>query len=355
MSEPLIGPNEPLKIWTPNEDESGADQASESVAIADPSLSAAGMSVASDDAGLRRMMVALWVVCVVTIQVAGFVYQPLRPPENLYLFAFWLGTAWAGWAAAIWASSRWSSRPLTRVAFLIVMFAWHGFGMSVVNDETAARYVVMLGGYGLIQAVVFHWVGIPRWRILRLPMQGPTSPFEPDCSAEADRHDESNEGLRDAIRSDDRGDVTRQFGIGDLIAITTVVAVLITAGKSYETLLSELFWWGLIVGEAVLLAVAVLSVLSGLANRPVTILALFALAVATGLGGSLLLDFIETLVTASSPSWWPIYAVLMTTFSILMVGFAALSMTPLRTRLEPSAEVSENNKSDHETSSQSPL
>lgn len=207
--------------------------------------------------------------------------------------------------------------------------------MSLVNDETAARYVVMLGGYGLIQAIVFRWVGIPQWQ--------------------------SQDSFSDAIGAGNRGDITRQFGIGDLIAITTLVAILITAGKSYETLLADSFWWGLIVGEAVLLAVAVLSVMSGLAQRSVAILGLFALAVAIGIGGSILLDFIESMVSSGMPiSLWPIYAVLMTTFSILMVGFSALSMAPLQGPPEPVEGVSgkvpvENDKGDRETGSQSPL
>jgi hypothetical protein len=375
MNEPLIGPNGPLRIWSPDEadapaERTGENASTESTSAESASVRRAGLfpldssrgdSALDDDASLRRVMVALWVVCVVTVQVAGFVYQPLNPPENLYLFGFWLGTAWAGWAAAVWVSSRWASRPLTRVVFLVVMFAWHGLGMSVVNDETAARYVVMLGGYGMIQAVVFHWVGIPRWKILCLPIQRPVSPFDTDSAVQEERPVESRDVLGDAIRIDNRGDVTRQFGIGDLIAITTLVAVLITAGKSYETLLADSFWWGLIVGEAVLLAVAVLSVMSGLAQRLVTILGLFVLAVATGVGGSVLLDFIETLVSTGIPiSLWPIYAVLMTTFSILLVGFAALSMTPLQTSLEPleavtEQELVENDKSDREPSSRSPL
>jgi len=336
MSEPLIGPSKPLKIWIPNEDESGTEQASESDAISVPNEPRPAQSVAADDKGLRRVMVTLWVVGVVTIQVAGFVYQPLRPPENLYLFALWLGTAWAGWAAAVWASSRWSRQPLTRGAFLVVMFAWHGLGMSVINDETTARYVVMLGSYGLMQAIVFHWVGIPQWQILRLPLKKPTSPFESDSAGDAQRHNEALDDLGDLIQQPDRGDATRQFKIGDLIAVTTVVAILITAGKSYETLLADSFWWGLIVGEAVLLAVAVLSVLGGLARRPTAILALFALAIATGVGGAFLLDFIESLVTVTAPlALWPVYSVLMSIFSIWLVGFAALSMTTLRTVLNP--------------------
>ena len=368
MSEPLIGPNGPLGIWRPDEADGRADRAEESSSVEDvssehPSVRRTGLFPldpspgdfpADDDAALRRAMVALWVVCVVMVQVAGFVYQPNNPPENLYLFGFWLGTAWAGWAAAVWASSRWASRPLTRAVFLVAMFAWHGFGMSVVNNETAARYVVMLGGYGLIQAMVFHWVGIPRWRILCLPIRRPVSPFDAEAESAVG-------GGQVVDRGEDRGDVTRQFGIGDLIAITTLVAVLITAGKSYETLLADSFWWGLIVGEAVLLAVAVLSVMSGLAQRLVSILGLFVLAVATGIGGSVLLDFIETLVSNGPPiSLWPVYAVLLTTFSILMVAFAALSMTPLQTSgqpLESGAEnaLAGNDKGDRETGSQSPL
>ncbi len=359
MSEPLIGPNGPLRISTPDKADAPAERSGENASAENTSAesesvgraglfppdSSRGTSVPDDDASPRRVMVAVWVVCVVSVQVAGFIYRPLNPPENLYLFGFWLGTAWAGWAAAVWASSRWASRPLTRVAFLVAMFAWHGLGMSVANDETAARYVVMLGGYGLIQAVVFHWLGIPRWQILWLPIQRPVSPFDTDSVVEEER----------------QVDTTGQFGIGDLIAITTLVAVLITAGRSYETLLTDSFWWGLIVGEAVLLAVAVLSVMSGLARRLVAVFGLFVLAVATGVGGSVLLDFIETLVSTGIPiSLWPIYAILMTTFSILMVGFAAMSMTPLQTRLEPLESVTEkepaiNDKSDRETGSQSPL
>lgn len=360
MSEPLIGPSEPLKIWTT--EEAGTD--------AEPAVHP--MSAAGDEGALRRVMVTLWVVCVVTVQVAGFVYPPASLPRDLNLFAFWLGTAWAGWAAAVWVSSRWSNRPLTRGLFLVAMFAWHGLGMSVVNDETAARYVVMLGSYGMLQAVVFHWLGIPRWQILRLPLHRPTSPFEPDSVLAGECQVESHDGLAErgvdqgGGRGAGQGDVTRQFGIGDLIAITTLVAILITAGKSYQTLLADSFWWGLIVGEAVLLAVAVLSVLSGLATRLVELLALLVLAVATGVGGSVLLDFIESLVSVKDPwSLWPVYTVLMTTFSILMVAFAALSMTPLRTPMEPldpvaqkavtEKAVTENDRGDQETGSQSPL
>jgi hypothetical protein len=365
MSEPLIGPSEPLKIWTPNEDESEAEQAPESDAFGGDSGANLDQPIAGDETDLRRAMVTLWVVGIVAVQVAGFIYRPLQPPENLDLFALWLGTVWAGWAAAIWASSRWASRPLTRVAFLVVMFAWHGFGMSVVNDETAARYVVMLGGYGLMQAILFHWVGIPQWQVKRLPPKQATSPFDPDRAEDAAPPDESLHAPSDANSQSDRGDVTRQFRIGDLIAVTTVVAVLITAGKSYETLLADTFWWGLIVGEAVLLAVAILSVMGGLAGRPVAILGLFTLAITTGVGGSFLLDFIESVVRANNPLvLWPVYSVLMVVFSIWMVGFAALSMTPLRTRAVSIGDAGRsfstdngeafNEKGDHETSSQSP-
>jgi len=67
MIEPLIGPSEQAKARIPG-----------------------------DDAVMRRVMVTFWVASVVTIQVAGFVYQSLRPPESLYLFAFWLGGVCAG-------------------------------------------------------------------------------------------------------------------------------------------------------------------------------------------------------------------------------------------------------------------
>lgn len=358
MSEPLIGPSQPLKVWTPNEDESVAEQASEVAAIAHSGTSEPSTHSPMNDGILRRAMVALWVVCVVAIQVAGFVYRPFDTPENEYLFAFWLGGMWAGWAAAVWASSRWASRPLTRVVFLIVMFAWHAVGMSAISNKSAAHYVVMLGSYGLVQAVVFHWMGIPKWRILRLPLARSASPLDTDCVEGTGGQavgGEPKAGVAESIQHREGGDVTRQFGIGDLIAATTVVAILITAGKSYETLLGDGFWWGLVAGEAVLLAVAVLSVMGGLAARPFEIVTFVTVAVATGVGGSFGLESIESMVTGiDQQSLWPLYSMLMVNYAILMVGFATLSMTPLRTQVEQSTDQSENEKGDHEAGSRSP-
>jgi hypothetical protein len=319
MSDPLIGPNQPPRIWIPNEDtaperqpdEMGVRQR-ESVTTETSHLRSAYIPASPSeehiadevDVAMRPVFFVLWVVAVVTLQMAGFVYQPLLPPENLYVFSVWLGVVWSGWGAAIWFSSRWSSRPLLRVIFLIGIFAWHGFMMAVTNNETAARYIVMLGGYALIQSVAFRWAAIPTWRSFVWSVQGKLGQSGPPAS----------------------GSARRQFGIGDLIAITAMVAILITAAKAYHKWSTDYHWLGLFVGESVLLLVALLSVLGGLARRLALQLALFVSALAVGVGGSMLIEVFENLVGVGNPtSIWPIYAILMVTFSILMFSFAALA------------------------------
>lgn len=322
MSDPLIGPNQTPRIWTPNED-GAPDQQPDAMEVRQgrPSptegsslrLGANPESVLDDrvpdevDVAMRPFLVGLWVVAVVTLQTAGFVYQPLLPPGSLYLFAVWLGAVWSGWGAAVWYSSRWSGRPLLRIVFLVGIFAWHSFMMAVTNNETTVRYIVMLGGYALIQSVAFRWAAIPAWRSTGRRHRVNAGQFGPLVGEPAER----------------------QFGIGDLIAITTMVAILITAAKAYNQWSTDYHWWGLFVGESVLLSVALLSVLGGLARHVVVQVALFVLALGVGVGGAMLIEVFENLVAGVNQtrqtSIWPIYALLMATFSILMFSFSALS------------------------------
>jgi len=304
MSEPLIGPPVPDK---PSE----ADK--------DPRRETANHRLAWS-------LITLWVVALLVTQVSLFLYQPIKPARSEGAEALWLGTMWAGWAVAAWVSTYWERLPLRRIAFILIGLAWSVIGLSTMSGEPPMRYAVMLGSYALVQAILFRWVGVPSWA--------------PSHQRFAPTHVEAEFGGWLATKLDSsesppgrllpaQGDIPRpQYGISDLVVITTVIAVLIAIGETYQAKMGVSFWWGLIFAEGMLVATAALGVLCGLSRGSGGSLGwLLALSLVV-VGGAAAFDQAEAYVAGQSNSMWFRYGVLLASFAAWIISFTIISLRP---------------------------
>jgi hypothetical protein len=257
----------------------------------------------------------------------------------------WIGTMWAGWAAGVWASSVWGVSRLRRLLFLVLLGLWHFLWMSATSGEPPERYAMMLGGYGLAQAILFRMLSIPRWGVGLATGKSEAATDRDFLVGDDDAlpvnlaHDPSARSPAVEVFDDPQIETQYrsgrpQFGIAELIGITTVVALLITVGKAYRPFLGNSFWWGLLVAEAMLLAIATLSVRAGLSRQPTARWCwLLATVVVCG-GAAALIAYGEEIVTGQSAGvlterLFTRYLVLLLVFALWMLAFANLSMLPV--------------------------
>lgn len=147
----------------------------------------------------------------------------------------WLATLWAGWSAAVWVLVR---PPLTarRIGALGLLLAWHCALLAVARDEPAERYLIMFGGYGVLQATAAMLLGLPRWKLGR----GEEGPAEPRPG---------------------------QFGILNLIVLTATVAVVLLAVRRYGEAGGEEFLPGTAIALALLTLIAATAIAAATMQR----------------------------------------------------------------------------------------
>ena len=170
----------------------------------------------------------LWLIACFVLQLA-FAVRGAEPLSDAVCWA-WIGSMWAGWAACVWMSS--SIRNIClKFAFLAVAGGWHAEWMALIREMPIVRYVIMFGGYAVIQSTLFRFFRIPDWS------------FE-------------------TLRLMPMGAGRRQFSILELLTLMTITALLITAAKRYEPPSGQVFWYGSLV---VYIALAVTATLCSLA------------------------------------------------------------------------------------------
>ncbi len=297
MNEPVI-----LRSEQPATDDPAGMAQTAAACQADPA-GQGGTAAGVGPSGPRRQrfpLVPLWVTACLVMQMAlgSLVLHRGTDPRSVVLLSLWLGTMWGGWAGWIWLCSACRNWSIGGMFALAAATVWHIHWMSQTTETSAARCAVMLGGYALAQAITFRLLGVARWH---------ASP----------------------LRIAPAAVVRVQFGIGELIGLTTVVAVLITAAGGYQPPLGEVYWWGLLVAEALLVAIATLSVMAeqrrGSRSGWLRIGVVVAIASAAGI-----LNWLETIAgpSAAAASRWPPYAMLLLTFWVWIATLGNCGQQP---------------------------
>jgi hypothetical protein len=126
---------------------------------------------------------------------------------NLNLYSFFLVGLIYGWTAAgSWLLSCIERRYLRwglQLGLTVVLARI----LQAMREDEWMRFFSSLGGLVFSQTIIFHLIGMPRWKISRL----------------ADR---DSPNLKD--------EPTRQFGIGDILACTTCIAFLLAIMIRYQ-------------------------------------------------------------------------------------------------------------------------
>lgn len=166
-----------------------------------------------DNQRMRFMfpMAALWLVACFVLQLS-LVNRGLDPALDVGSWV-WVGSMWAGWAGSLWLLSAMRISWLKCAAFAVAI-TWHAGWMSFGRDQTPLRYLIMFGGYGVVQSVLFRLFRVPSWASSPMRLVPP------------------EEGRR-------------QFAIVELLLVTTVAALFIAAAKRYQPPSGQAFWLGL--------------------------------------------------------------------------------------------------------------
>jgi hypothetical protein len=222
---------------------------------------------------------------------------------------FWVGTMWAGWAGCVWLASAFA-RFWQKALVISLAMAWHALVMSIVRGEPTVRYVIMLGGYGVVQSVMFRFLRVPTWAANDFRLIAP-------------------ESLR------------RQFAIFELLFLTTISAVLITAVKRYEPPSGQAFFIGLPFIYVAFVTTATLCVHAVTSRRRFIRQACACGVLASIVFGSLLIAELEQWLVPTMPltyTWMPYYAIHATFAAAFIVLAVCGTSKSMRTSNEPLVE-----------------
>ncbi len=260
------------------------------------------MSSSIDDSTKRFTfpLPALWLVACFVFQVA-WVSSGQDPLADTLAWV-WVGSMWAGWSASLWISSS-LTNPWLRLVCIVAAGVWHVEWMSIGREKPLLRYLVMFGGYAIVQSIVFLTFRVPAWSLSPLRLQ--------------------------AVETG-----KRQFKILDLLLITTVTAGFIATAKRYDPLAGPLFWLGLplvYVSFATIAAGAVLAMVSKHRNRRRLIAVGLVLLVS---GSSLCIAWLDSPIAPASLSQfnsgpprnlynWGAYFGIQASFLLLLLLLAA--------------------------------
>jgi hypothetical protein len=192
----------------------------------------------------------------------------------------WVGTMWAGWAGCIWLASA-IKRDWQKAIVIIAAMAWHVVLMSSVREEPVVRYLIMFGGYGIAQSILFRFLRVPHW---------------------------TNQGYRlvapEALR--------RQFAIVELLVLMTMAAILISAIKRYEPRAGQAFFIGLPIIYLAFATTATLCVHAVTSRSRFFRQACACGVLASIVFGSLLIAELERVLVPTLPisyTWMPYYGI----------------------------------------------
>ncbi len=156
-------------------------------------------------------LTVLWIIACFIVQFSLAVHA-VNVSSDVFAWV-WIGSMWAGWSAAVWISSAIRHLPL-RLVELTIVGAWHVFWMATSRNEIPLRYVLMLGGYAVVQTILFRMLAVPDW---------------------------SGKPLRLSRFTASK----RQFTIAELLVLTTATALLAVSAKTYQDAVGLQFWIGI--------------------------------------------------------------------------------------------------------------
>lgn len=200
---------------------------------------------------------------------------------------------WAGWSACVWWSSS-LKNPWIKLALGVAVGAWHVAWMAQSRDQPPLRYLIMFGGYAIVQSTLFRFFRVPSW------------------SATTFRLKPISEGRR-------------QFAILEWLLLTTATALMITGAKRYQPLAGEIFWIGLpivcisMAATAVLCVLAIASATKG-QRRWLAYGSLLFISIGSMANAWLEVAFVQPLPFMQA--WLPYYAI-QSSFAILIATLAA--------------------------------
>lgn len=227
------------------------------------------------------------------VQVAAWAGLP--PTFQAGWFWVWVGTVWASWAGWCWACSTVVASGWLRLALFGAALLVHARLGSLGNPtEPMMRYLFTMSGFGATLLVVYRLLAVP-------------------C-------------LDSRVGTDGRAATRLQFGIGEVAALTGLVAFWIAAGRRYAADWDADQWGGLGASYLGLLAVAVLAGLTSTARRRIGryLLALATLLVAVL--AAAMLDMVDRYLSGNPGSVSSEYLQVFVVFAIWLLLLGYLSM-----------------------------
>ncbi|MCP4888379.1 hypothetical protein N9D23_11365 [Rubripirellula sp.] len=225
---------------------------------------------------------------------------------NLNLYSFFLVGLIYGWTAAgSWLLSCIERRYLRwglQLGLTVVLARI----LQAMREDEWMRFFSSLGGLVFSQTIIFHLIGMPRWKISRL----------------ADR---DSPNLKD--------EPTRQFGIGDILACTTCIAFLLAIMIRYQPsgVGSTSYWLPLIafLTVAPLSAASMMKAVLG-SRRRIEQIAWVLLSIGTTIlcaAGLTLAQFLLTDLLknqSNSPDPWQLAVTIGLAYETLLITFVGL-------------------------------
>ena len=231
--------------------------------------------------------------------------QPSGPknPANQIISFDGAGRVWvAGVALGLAASFSWLATgfldPLTRFSARFLASLPCISILAFFSTPDLLRHILNINGLILIQPFVFLVVGIPRWSISGRSQAAASEPPQ-----------------------------RRQFHIGELIALTAVVAMLLAAGGRYTTPINSLAYWSVLVLCWFLLqSVAAMTIQITMYRRLYVLLLFLPLICLTAIGLTAAENF-STESRLPSGTYLIFYSLLLAGFTA-SVAITSLSGTP---------------------------
>ena len=148
------------------------------------------------------------------------------------------GRSWmAGTAFGLIACISWLAtsiiNPFARFSIRIMAAIGGAVLLTLFSTPDFLRHAVSISGLILIQPFVFHVLAIPNWTI-SLSLATPNPGL----------HQETEAGQKPKIP---------QFHVGELITLTTLVALLLAASRQYTPPIASLVYWPVLIGSWFLL------------------------------------------------------------------------------------------------------
>jgi len=200
----------------------------------------------------------------------------------------WVGLMWGGWAISLWVLL---SPPLSlgRSLSLGCCLAWHVCWMSLIRELPPTRYLILFGSFGILLAVLGIFAPLPAWS------WGRTAPLATDRRPP-------------------------QFGILTILVVTTAVALLMFAVRSYIEDLDDPFLSGTGLVAILLATVGWVAMLSSRTPRGIW-LGPLVLIPTSGIAAWLLATIESATANPTSGDLWSSYQLILTVYGMSLWFF----------------------------------